>query len=50
MSYLCYFCLFVYSGVHHILRCVLFFLVLCLVYQILTVSGLSIFDYPFVIL
>ena len=34
MSYLCYFCLFAYSGVQHIL----WFFFLCLVYPILPVS------------
>jgi hypothetical protein len=40
MSYLCYLCLFAYSGVQHILSCVfvLFVFVLCLVYPVLQVS------------
>jgi hypothetical protein len=42
MSYLHYLCLFVYSGVQHILLCVfvfvLFVFVLCLVYPMLLVS------------
>ena len=41
MSYLRYFCLFVYSGVQHILRCVfvLFFIfVLCTLHCMLPVS------------
>ena len=37
MSYLCYLCLFAYSGVQHILYCVVFFLSLRLVYIMLSV-------------
>ena len=46
MSCLCYLCLFVYSGVQHILCCVfvLFFFVLCT--YVASFSGLSIFDCP----
>jgi len=45
MSYLDYLCLITHSGVRHILCCVfvLFFFVLCF-------SGLSFFDFSFVIL
>ena len=53
MSYLRYFCLFVYSGVQHILCCayVLFFVVLCILYRdVASFSGLSFFDGPFGIL
>ena len=45
------FVLFVYSGVQHILCCVLvlFFFVLCTLY-VASLSGLSIFDCPYGIL
>jgi hypothetical protein len=47
MSYLCYLCLFVHSGVQRILCCVfvLFVIVLSLVYPMLPVS----LDCPFLI-
>jgi len=50
MSYLCYLCLFAYSGVQHILCCVfaLFFCVLCTL--LACFCGLSFFDGPFDIL
>jgi hypothetical protein len=38
MSYLCYLCLFAYSGAQHILCCVLRFVCLRLVYPMLPVS------------
>jgi hypothetical protein len=38
MSYLRYLCLFVYSGVKHIMYCVLCFVYVCLVYPMLPVS------------
>ena len=55
MSYIRYLCLFVYSGIQHILGCVLDLLdfVLCLVSCVPTVasfSGLPIIDCPFGIL
>jgi hypothetical protein len=43
MSYLCYLCLFAYSGAQHILRCVSRFVCLRLVYPMLPVS----LDCPF---
>jgi hypothetical protein len=48
MSYIHYLCLFAYSGIQHILGCVLDLLdfVLCLVYPLLQVS----LDCPFSIL
>jgi hypothetical protein len=48
MSYLRYLCLFVHTGVQHILCCIflLFLLVLCTPY-VASFSGLSIFDCPF---
>ena len=54
MSYLCYLCLFVYSGVQHILCCVCFCfvclrLVSCVPY-VVSFSGLYIVDCPFGIL
>jgi uncharacterized membrane protein len=51
MSYLRYMCLFVHSGVQHILCCavILFFFVLSALY-VATFSGLSIFDRLFGIL
>ena len=48
MSYLRYLCLFAYSGVQHILCCVLIFFVK-IFHRMLPVS-LSIFDFPFGIL
>jgi hypothetical protein len=45
MSYLRYLCLFVYSGIQHILCCVLFVFVLCFMYSMLPVS----LDCPFLI-
>ena len=53
MSYLHYLCLFVYSGVQHILFCVFVLFVIRLVYWVHylgSFSGLYIFDCPFGIL
>jgi hypothetical protein len=47
MSYLRYLCLFVHSGVQHLLCCVLF--VLLRLAYVASFSGLSICDCPFVI-
>jgi hypothetical protein len=49
MSYLRNLCLFVYSGVQHILCFDFVLLVLCTLY-VASFSGLSIFDCPFSIL
>ena len=50
MSYLCYLCLFVHSGVQHILRCVFVLFSSSCVPHVASFSGSSIFDCPFDIL
>ena len=52
MSYLHHLCLFAYSDVQHILRCGVFFCIVCLrhvscVANVARISGLSILDIPF---
>jgi hypothetical protein len=48
MSYLRWLCLFAHSGVQHILCCVFpLFVSSMLVIYVVSVSGLSIFDFPF---
>ena len=49
MSYLCYLCLLAYSGVQHILCCVVFFCLSSSVYPcVASFSEMSIFDCPLV--